>query len=255
MKRMLLILMTVAIAACSSPEKDFKQAQAQDTAGAYQDFLRKNSSGPLADQARARIAALDAERAWQQADQLNSADAYEAFARQYPQSAQASEATERAAAVRRAAAWDKARADGTTQSLQTFVDQYPQGPEADQARAQLAALEAAKAAPAKPLTKPLSASVKKAGVPLQAAAKPTNAKSDGGYRVQLGAFHDGAAAERLTAKLQKEHAALLGKVVVVPPAKAKDVYRVKSGAMSEAAAHSACAKLQKEHLACVLVSG
>ncbi len=255
MKRVLWVVMAVAIAACSSPEKEFKQAQAQDTSGAYQEFLRKNSSGPLADQARARIAALDAEHAWQQAEQLNSADAYEAYARQYPQSAQAADATERAATVRRAAAWDKTRADGTAASLRAFVDQYPQGPEADQARAQLAELDAAKAAQAKPPAKPLSAAAKKSGVQPPQAPTPGNAKSGGSYRVQLGAFRDGAAAERLVAKLRKEQGALLGTVVVVPPVKAKDVYRVKSGPMSEAAAHSACAKLQKEHLACVLVSG
>lgn len=257
MKKTCLMLICVAmLSACSSPQKDFKKAQDQDTEAAYQNFLRKYSDGPFAQQARDRIAAIEAEASWKQLDVANATpEALEEYARKYPQSAHATEATERVVATRRTAAWEKARSDNSLESLQAFVQQYPEGIEADQARAQIDQINAAKMVSSKPSAQPAPTAAAKAHAGSKPAEVSHGEGSGGHYRVQLGAFHDKAAAERLKTQLQSKYAKLLGNVAVVAPAKANDVYRVRSGSMSESAAKAACVRLKSDNVACIPAAG
>jgi cell division septation protein DedD len=254
MKKTCLVLICVAmLSACSSPQKDFKKAQDQDTEAAYQNFLRKYSDGPFAQQARDRIAAIEAEDAWKQLDVASTTpEALEEYARKYPQSAHATEATERVIAARRSAAWDKARTESSLESLQMFVQQYPEGVEADQARAQIDRINAATLASSKTAAQPAPTSVAKERLlskhPETVHAESQAESKSGSEHVQLGAFHDKAAADHLKAQLQSKYGKLLGNVTV---AKSNDVYRVRSGGLSESAAKAACARLKSDHVACI----
>ncbi len=260
MKKTCLVLICVAmLSACSSPQKDFKKAQDQDTEAAYQNFLRKYSDGPFAQQARDRIAVIEAEDAWKQLDVANTTpEALEEYARKYPQSAHANEATERVIAARRATAWEKARAENSLESLQMFVQQYPEGVEADQARAQIDQINAAKLASSKTAVQATTAkatTAKGRAEPrrIETARADSHAEShaeakSGSEHVQLGAFHDRAAADHLKAQLQSKYGKLLGNVTVT---KSNDVYRVRSGGLSESAAKAACARLKSDHAACI----
>jgi outer membrane protein assembly factor BamD (BamD/ComL family) len=266
MKKTCLVLICVAmLSACSSPQKDFKKAQDQDTEAAYQNYLRKYSDGPFAQQARDRIAVIEAEDAWKQLDVANTTpEALEEYARKYPQSAHANEATERVIATRRATAWDKARTENSLESLQMFVQQYPEGVEADQARAQIDQMNAAnsKVMSSKAAAQTASTAVAKERLlskhpeTIHAdshAESHIDSKSSGGSEhVQLGAFHDKAAADHLKAQLQSKYGKLLGNVTVT---KSNDVYRVRSGGLSESAAKAACAHLKSDHVACIPSAG
>jgi len=165
--------------ACSSPEADWKKADAQATIPAYQKFLTDHPNDPRADQARGRIQALQDEQAWTDAQKTNTADAYKQYLATQPNGIHVTQGQERLTSIQRADAWKAAQTDGKAPALQEFLQKYPTGPEADQARAELQKLTA--------------------------------------YRVQLGAFRSKKQADALSQRLEAHYSDVLHDVVVVHP--------------------------------------
>ena len=204
-----------ALVACSSPEADWKKADAQATIGAYQKFLTDHPNDSHAGQARGRIQALQDEQAWSEAQKANTAEAYKEYVDTQPNGIHATEAQERMTAMQRADAWKVAQADGKAPTLQQFLQKYPTGPEADQARAELQKLTA--------------------------------------YRVQLGAFRSKKEADALSQRLKARYTDVLHEVVVVAPSGSDKLTRVRSAGMTESGAKAACSKLKKSHQRCEVV--
>ena len=204
-----------ALVACSSPEADWKKADAQATIPAYQKFLTDHPRDSHADQARARIQALQDEQAWTDAQKMNTADAYKQYLATQPNGIHVTEGQERLTSMQRADAWKVAQADGKAPALQEFLQKYPTGPEADQARTELQKLTA--------------------------------------YRVQLGAFRSRKQADALSERLKAHYSDVLHDVVVVAPSGSDKLTRVRSAGMTEAGARSACTKLKKSHQHCEVI--
>jgi cell division septation protein DedD len=91
-----LLVVVLAIVACSSEGRDWRSAQGADTIESYGRFLSKHPEGELAADARARIAQLTEERDWTRTVQLDTASAYERFVAQHPNGRWAQEARIRA---------------------------------------------------------------------------------------------------------------------------------------------------------------
>jgi outer membrane protein assembly factor BamD (BamD/ComL family) len=210
-----LFMITAVLAACSSAESDWKNAQAANTAPAYQDFLKQHPNDAHAQEARDRLNEIEDDRAWTDAQTSNTMEAYQQYLQKEPNGAHVADAHTRVTDLQRAADWKTAQAANTEAALQDFLKKYSQGPEVDQARAQLQTLE--------------------------------------GYRVQLATSKDEKAAEKSRANLQTRLSGELHAVVVLPPSGSEKLYRVTSEPMTEEDAKSACAKLKKQHQHCEVV--
>ncbi len=206
---------TLAMTACSSVNKDWAKASAENTIAAYKSFLNKHAGGdPHTEEARARIAALQDNSAWKTAESGNSLDSYRQYLQDVPNGTHAQAARDRITEMERAIAWKTAQSSPT--DLQAFLQKYPQGPEADQARQKLMALN-----------------------------------SD--YRAELGIFHNEDAAKRKRSELQSRFSSVLKEVDVLSPDPSNKRYRVMSGLMDRHDAQSVCASLKRNHQTCEVV--
>ena len=207
----------LAMTACSSANKDWANASAENTVSGYQAFLDKHASDQHADEALTRIAALQDTSAWMTAQSGNSLDSFQLYLQVEPNGTHAQAARDQIAGLERASGWKTAQSDGSATALQAFLQKYPQGPEADQARQKLAALQT-------------------------------------DYRAELGSFHDERAAKHRQAELQSRFSGVLKEVDVVSPDSSNKRYRVMSGLMDRHDADSTCASLKRDHQACEVVS-
>jgi hypothetical protein len=206
----------LAMTACSSANKDWQSASAQNTVAAYQSFLNKHAGDQHAQEARTRMAVLQDDAAWQMAQNGNSRDSYQTYLQSEPDGTHAQAARDQITELARADAWKSAQSADSATALEAFLQKYPQGPEADQARQKLAALHA-------------------------------------DYRAELGTFHNEHAAERKRSEMQSRFSSVLKEVDVLSPDSSNKRYRVMSGFMDRHDADSACVSLKREHQSCEVV--
>jgi hypothetical protein len=107
----------LALSACSSANKDWATATAQNTAAAYQSFLSQHAGDPHAQEARLRIAALQDDSTWKSAQAGNSLDGYQQYLQSEPNGAHAQAARDQITALHRESAWQTARSQGTATAL------------------------------------------------------------------------------------------------------------------------------------------
>lgn len=206
----------LAMTACSTANKDWANANAENTVAGYQAFVAKHADDQHAQEAKTRIAALQDDAAWKTAQDGNSLDSYQNYLQSEPAGTHTQAARDQIMGLQRASAWKTAQSDGSATALQAFLQKYPQGPEADQARQKLAAIH-----------------------------------SD--YRAELGTFHNERAAQRKRSELQSKFSKVLTEVDVLAPDSANKRYRVMSGLMDRQNAESACASLKRDHQNCEVV--
>jgi len=211
----LTLYVALAVSACSSADKDWANASAENTVAAYQSFLDKHAGDPRAQEARTHIATLQDDSAWQTAQNGNSLDSYQQYLQAEPNGTHAQAARDQITGLERANAWKSAQSDGSATALQAFLQKYPQGPEADQARQKLAALYS--------------------------------------YRAELGTFHNERAAKRKREQLQSRFSSVLKEIDVLSPDASNKRYRVMSGLMDRHDAESACVSLKRNHQACEVI--
>ncbi len=70
---------SLLLASCASPEKDWHLAERDDSKNAYLEFLAKHPDSEFAGDARSRIDALKIINAWERAEFKDSLTAYQAF--------------------------------------------------------------------------------------------------------------------------------------------------------------------------------
>lgn len=210
----LCLFATLGLAACDSTQGDWNQANAGNSVAAYQGFLDKHPNTAQSVEARARIHALEDEQAWTQAQQANTVQSYQNYVRDEPSGVHVEEAKDHIASNERAVAWTAASSMNTPEALEGFLQKYPQGPQADQARAKLAQLS--------------------------------------GYRVQLATFRSEQQAEKTRDRLQGKYGDVLGSVDIVPGATA-NLHVLRSAAMGQGEANTACARLKRDHLTCEVI--
>jgi hypothetical protein len=209
----------VALSACNIPEHDWNKATAANTLRGYETFLQEHPHGKYADNAQGRILALRDEQAWSAAQTTNTIAAYNAYLKAWSGGVHVSDVPYQITAVQRAAAWKELQNDPSAASLQAFLVVYSQGRESNEARAKLRDF----------------------------------------YHLQLAEARSAAAAEHKRAELQRKFGKELSNVAVVAPAAAATtagaMFRVVAGPMSQAAANSTCATLERAHQSCKAIQG
>ncbi len=218
-----LLVLAIALSACSRRQTEWELARAADTVESYERFLKSFPAGEFSAQAQARAGELREARDWKKAVAVNALGAYQEFVAQYPEGRMSDEARIRIESLTLAAGTPgTASPEGATPS--------GAGPSAG-----------ASTAPASDVAFP----------PRQVAA------SGGGYRIQLGAFTGG---ERQAMgewrRLQRDYAKLLDGLspsVKLATTTSGHLYRLQAGTMSEARARDVCGKLQNDGQACVVV--
>ncbi len=221
----------LALSGCSRQQSDWEKTRAANTTDAYELFLKKYPSGEFSAQAQARAKELYEERDWQKARDTDTLESYQAFLKQYPEGKWTEEA--------------RIRVENFT------LASAP--PSAPPAGAEATPQAAAPAAPSAPQPKPAAAMKPSSAA---ASAQPA-AKSQGSFRVQLGAFKSGAdAANKRWSKLDQEYPKLLsGLSPSVSPRKGSSgtLYRLQVAGLSEKRANSICKTLKAHSQACVLI--
>jgi outer membrane protein assembly factor BamD (BamD/ComL family) len=209
----------VALSACNISEHDWNKATAANTLQGYETFLQEHPHSRYADNAQGRILALRDEQAWSAARATNTIAAYNAYLKAWSGGVHVSDVPYQITAVQRAGAWKELQNDPSAASLQAFLVVYPQGRESNEARAKLRDF----------------------------------------YHLQLADARSAAAAEHKRAELQRKFGKELSDVAVVAPAAASNtagaMFRVVAGPMSQAAANSTCATLERAHQGCKAIQG
>ena len=211
-----LVCAAAALSGCNPmADGDWHKATLANTIASYQTFLQEHPHNKHADNARGRILALRDEQAWSAALASNTIAAYDGYLKAWSGGVHVSDVPYQITALQRAAAWKTLQNDPSAASLQAFLEVYPQGRESNEARAQLKHF----------------------------------------YHLQLADSRSAAAAERKRAELKRRFAKELSDIEVVAAGAAGKMYQVISGPMSQAAANSACATLERAHQACKSVQG
>jgi len=259
------------LAACSSPEDEYRKAEQQDTTAAYTEFLARHPQGPLAEQAQSRLESLAEQQAWTTAEAAGTSAAYRGYLEQHPMGPNADAALERLLDLERRSLWVAAEQAGTREALENYLLLYPDSAEAAAARQRLAALAPGGAPPSEPVTptaavapprppqlavrppaSALSQSAPARSAPAQ--STPTGSRS---YRVQLGAFSSRARAEAQAGTVNARYAGILGgpaQVVDPVPGSPDQFYRLVSRPLPEQDARQACQALRQRGQECLVAA-
>lgn len=167
------------------------------------------------------------ESGWREAARADSIAAYERYLAQYPAGAHGAEARARILSLREEQDWARAGRLRTPESWQRYLADWPDGRHAAEARGELARYV------------------------------PAEAAGGGDWSVQLGAFSNESAARAARERHAREHGsdlAGLPLVVLAPRSDPADVWRLRTGPLSETAARDLCARLRKRDVDCVPVA-
>lgn len=219
------LALTLLLAACSREAGDWRTAQGTDTIEAYERFIAQYPQSEFAAQARERTRQLAEERDWQAASSADTADAYQQFLGQYPDGKWAQEARVRIENFN--------VLEGMPPSPASTASSAATEPAAPASRAGAAALPAAAAA-APPFPPPAA---------------------NGTHRVQLGAFSTEAKAHEAWRQASARFAALRPLTPQVAATTRGDarLYRLQTSLRSEAEARDLCRTLQAGGQACMYV--
>jgi len=227
-------LARIALAACLAAggcggDADYDQAARTGTAAAWNAYLRAHPDSGHAQDAQARLAALE-DGDWQRAHASDTPAAYQQYLRSYPQGAHAHDALVAIAnlnlgAPPAAAAPGEAPATAAPPPVGTAVT----APAAQQPGAGASAATGAASQPRAP----------------------------GRYRVQLGALRDRATAERVWGELVARYPGLAAQSPLIGTARTangREVFRLQVAGLERAAAESLCATLAAGQDPCILIA-
>lgn len=234
------------LAACSDPEGDWQKAASENTEAAWRAFMEKHPDVEWTQKAQAELDSLKDSEDWENARTADAVEAYNNYLLEHPTGAHMGEARQRVTELEAEAAWNAASTAGTREALEEFLLRYGDTSQGEQARAQLAAL--VPPAPPPAAEKPAASAAKK---PVAVTKPATTAKGD--WLVQLGAFSDSAKAQAEKARMEQRFKGVVGSLAIQQPSGADRLWRVKSGAMTETAARSACRSLKGSGQDCVVV--
>ena len=281
----LLTLLAGMAAACSEEQRDWRSAEAADSAEGWQRFVDQHPDSELVNQARNRIAQLEARRDFQYAERIGTVDAYRDFLTHHPsgrwsehaririesfslgstprieppptpeEAAAFSSSGVRALRLATAALPADATAEDSSQPSAVQAAVIPAVAEqADAGKSPALSNEALRERSERSRAVPGEA----AQLPEDAVVKPTAATEIGqaGYGVQLGAFGSEASADREWHRLQGRFGAELGNLsprIVIAESDARQFYRLQVPASGEAQARALCDSLKEQAQACVPV--
>jgi cell division protein FtsN len=234
----------LALAGCSRQQSDWQKTRENNTAEAYEQFVKKYPSGEFTAQAQSRLKDLYDVRDWQKARDADTPEAYQAYLNQYPDGQSAAEARNRLENFSMAQTPAAAAAVPGAPPPSAAGESSEAQPGADTGTAPPPAVRK----PAAPAVAPPAAAASH--------AKPS-AKHEGEFAVQLGAFRSGSgAAKKRWEHLQKEYPQILAGLSskVVPKKTASGtLYRLQAAGVSEGHARRICKDLKAKSQPCVIV--
>ena len=281
----LLTLLAGMAAACSEEQQDWRSAEAADSTEAWQRFVDQHPDSELVNQARNRIAQLDARRDFQYAERIGTVDAYRDFLTHHPSGTWSEHARIRIESFslgsmprieppptpEEAAAFGSSGVRALRLATAVLPADAAGGEGFQPAAVQAGVVPAAAAQPAageslapanealgQPSDRSRAVPGEAAQLPEDAVVKPAAAAEIGqaGYGVQLGAFGSEASADREWRRLQGRFGVELANLsprIVIAESDARQFYRLQVPASGEAQARALCDSLKEQAQACVPV--
>jgi cell division septation protein DedD len=270
----LISLLAGLASACSREQQDWRSAEGADTTEAWQRFVEQHPDSEFANQARTRIAQLDAQRDFQYADRLGTVDAYRDFLVHHPSGKWAEQARIRIEAFslgsapriapptpEEAAAFSGSGVRALRLATATVTPAEVPGGGPDGAQGAPAAATQSETADGAEKADPTGRAVpgEAAQAAPDAVVKPASANeaaAETGYGVQLGAFGSEASADREWRRLRGRFGAELGNLaprIVVAESDSGQLYRLQAPASGEAQARAICDSLREQAQACIPV--
>jgi cell division septation protein DedD len=266
---MAMSLVTVFLmAGCSRERQDWRSAEAADTSESYDHFIARHPDGPLAAQARARLAQLAEDHDWQRATTVDTAAAYRQFLAQHASGKFSEEARiriENFSLEAPSSTPGTGPAGGSEANPSPGTASPPPEPRSTLQTPSTAQIpEHSVTAPAAVSRAPAS------GPPPGAAPTPTPTPTSSstarigtqgrpisdGFGVQLGAFSSEAAArgewQQLQARFRPQLAGLVSHTVPGAAASGR-IYRLQVATADEARARALCESLLRQSQPCVVV--
>jgi cell division protein FtsN len=258
---LILFLATMQLQGCSRQEGEWRRVRAEDSAAAYEDYLRRHPGGAHSEEAQDRLRALREEREWERASRLNAPEAFQQYLGAYPEGRFAAQARERLADFLLAQApsgtpGDDQRAARGPAVAQTLPFDARAAPETT-GHPRPAVADAAAGHRAGPNRKPAGdGAAASRREPAPAVRKDVNAGAN--HRLQLGAFAAGEqAARRAWERLHRAHGDLLGSLtpqIDTIKRNGRTLWRLRAGPVDGKRARELCSALRSRGAACV-VSG
>jgi cell division septation protein DedD len=252
--------------ACSREQQDWRSAETANTAEAWQRFLEQHPDSELVNQARLRIAQLEAQRDFQYADRQGTVEAYRDFLTRHPSGKWSEQARIRIEGFSLGSA--PRIAPPTPEEAAAFTVAGVRALRLAAAAVPVAATEP-EVIPVGMVPVPTDDAERQAGggraIPGEAAQaapdleiKPVSANdpAQAGYGVQLGAFGSEASADREWRRLQGRFGAELGSLsprIVLAESDSRQFYRLQAPASGEAEARAICDSLREQAQPCVPV--
>ena len=272
-------------AACSQEQQDWRAAEGADSTEAWQRFVDQHPDSELVNQARNRIAQLDARRDFQYAERIGTVDAYRDFLTHHPSGTWSEHARIRIESFslgsmprieppptpEEAAAFGSSGVRALRLATAVLPADAAGGEGFQPAAVQAGVVPAAAAQPAageslapanealgQPSDRSRAVPGEAAQLPEDAVVKPAAAAEIGqaGYGVQLGAFGSEASADREWRRLQGRFGVELANLsprIVIAESDARQFYRLQVPASGEAQARALCDSLKEQAQACVPV--
>ena len=206
------LIAAAMLVACGSAESAWDKANAENSVQAYQAFVAKYPADKRADEARAKIAALQDQQDWAAADKANTEASFQDYLQKRSSGLHAQEARDRLNGLQGAVAWQQATQIGTAAAFKDFLQKYPSVPEAAAAKAKMAEIA--------------------------------------GYRARLATASTLGAATGQRDRLERYYGKTLTEVDVLEPTPTEKSFIVVSGGMTEDQANQACATLKRSHQRC-----
>ncbi|MEQ8861491.1 MAG: SPOR domain-containing protein [Pseudomonadales bacterium] len=234
-----LLFCALALSGCDRQEAAWQEAQATDTAAAYQAYLEEHGDSPQAVEAEQRIRALQRTKLWEEARQADTADAYRRFLEQFPDADRAEQARERLSEIERQTAWERLRGSSDIAALRAFVETQPGDPLAEQARQRVSAL---------------TAEAERQEQARREEERQRRLAEEAAYshRVQLAALRTEQQARSGADGLKQRFADILGKTDLELE-RSGNYYLVRTVPLSADDAHSLCERLKAKNQDCLVV--
>ena len=122
-----ILLLSFTVSVCGSPRRDWEMTQKKNSIAAYEEYLKKHTTGEFIEEARTRLAALREQADWDRVTAEHSEASFRSYLGSYPEGRHVHEADSSLEAIIESEDWNVARTENTSAAYESFLSRHPAG--------------------------------------------------------------------------------------------------------------------------------